>query len=767
MSPKHDSAKLELLEDLAARVRERLAAEQAPAAEGFVTGFYAQVSEGDLLSLNVEDLYGAALGEWHFVAQREPGHPKVRVFNPQLEEHGWQSTHTVIAVACEDMPFLVDSVRMAITRLGLAIHLLIHPLFHVERDPKGRLTGLDEHGAAEAVMHIQVDRCTDAATLHQVRDKILEVLGQVRLVVGDWPRMRERLQALLAGLQRNPPPVDEDELAETRAFLAWMDDHHFTLLGFREYAWAPDAQGGRLQAIPDSSLGILRRPRGESLDEAFDRLPADPRCTPSLVLITKTSQRATIHRDAYMDYVGIKRFDAAGNIAGELRFVGLFTAAAYIRPPRDIPLLRRRVANVLAQAGFPHASHSGKLLGHILDTYPRDDLFQIDEQQLLEHALTILDLEGRQRFRVLLRRDPYGRYFSCLVYIPRDRMDTQLRLRIQDILREALAGTSVDYALNLTDALLARLQFVVHVTPGTEPSVDVGVLEQRIAEAARSWSDDLQAALHEHFGEERGNRYFQRYRDAFPAGYREEFAVRMAVLDIDKIEQSAGPDVLGMSLYQPLEAPEDILHFRLIRREQVIPLSDALPMLENMGVRVVRERPYKVKPAGGAAMWIHDFGMRHGSDGVLDTGEVREVFQEAFARVWDGSAENDGLNRLVLSAGLSWREITVLRSYARYLKQTGSTFSQSYVEEAVTANPRIARLLVELFRARFDPVRRKGASGRSSRIVAHIQEALEGVASLDADRILRRFLDMVLATLRTNYFQPAADGSAKNYIAIK
>ncbi|HZC02778.1 MAG TPA: NAD-glutamate dehydrogenase domain-containing protein, partial [Gammaproteobacteria bacterium] len=442
---------------------------------------------------------------------------------------------------------------------------------------------------------------------------------------------------------------------------------------------------------------------------------------------------------------------------------------AYHSNPSAIPGLRQKLNRVLTRSGLLPNSHSGRALLFILETYPRDELFQASEDELYETALGILHLQERQRVRLFVRADPYGRFLSCLVFVPRDRYHTELRERMQAIFRTTFNAEEVDFTVALSEAALARIHFIIHTRPGSLPEYDARALEAQLVEASRSWQDKLHEALLEAHGEELGNDLFRRYREAFPAAYREDYTVRDAVYDIDRIEAALRGQRLEMNLYWPLEEMAgDVLRFKLYHPGTSIILSTVLPMLENMGVTVMDDRPYTIEPMGMPPLWIHDFGLKHTEKSEpLNADAFRPlVFQDAFAQVWKGTVENDGFNRLVLRANLNARAIVVLRAYAKYLRQTGSTFSQAYMEQALAHHPRIAERLIELFHARFDP-KREGHAEAVSMLSAEIEEALEGVASLDEDRILRGFLGVIQASLRTNYFQLDSQGLPKSYLALK
>jgi glutamate dehydrogenase len=770
---RHTTEFKELIDAVLAEVRQHVPAAQRSVVGEFVAQYYAGTAFEDLADSDVANLYGAALAHWNFLRTRTPGTPKLRVYNPQLEQHGWQSTHTIIEVATDDMPFLVDSVRMALNRRGLTTHLVIHPVMQLRRDDAGRVvdvlaSGVREDGSlTEAVMHLEVDRQTDQEILDSILAEIEAVLRDVSAAVEDWLPMREKLDAIISELKTNPPPVDARELEEGLAFLEWMSADHFTYLGYREYELVEVDGEEQMRAITESALGVRRDRSGGELSQSFASLPPEIRRQagePTLLLITKANVRATVHRPGYLDHVGIKRFDAEGKVTGERRFLGLYTVGAYSRRPRAIPLLREKVARVMLHAGYPHGSHAAKALINILETFPRDLLFQISDDELYATAMGILHLQERQRIRLFIHRDPFGRSYSCIVYLPRDRFNTEVRLAIQDLFAHYLGGHDIEFDVRLSESVLARLYFIVRVPPGFQADFDVPEIEARLREITRNWGDDLRGALLDHCGEERGLSLYRRYGAGLRSDYREHYVPRIAVHDIEQMETLAeGEHSLAMSLYQPLEAPDGLLQFKMFRAERPISLSDALPMLENMGLRVEEERPSEIQRADGACVWMHDFSMKYSGKDELDLDEIRDKFQETFARVWCRDVENDGFNRLVLRAKLGWREIVIIRAYCKYLRQAGWTFSHRYVQRALSINPHIAALLVQLFHARFDPERRCDTED----LLSEIHAALDAVEHLDEDRILRSLLGAILATLRTNFYQTGENGEAKPYLSFK
>ena len=731
-----------LTEAVCSRVREQLGSVDADLAEAFARQLYRWVAVEDVAERDPLDLYGLALGHFNFARERAPGTPKVRVYNPRFEDHGWQSTHTAVEIVTDDMPFLIDSVSMELNRRGFGVHLIIHPVLGVRRGDDGELleilpqppTDKPEPGVlAESVIHAEVARQTDPAKLHELELHLERVIAEVRAAVEDWAAMRSQALDVAADLRSAPLPASGEDVEETVAFLEWLEAHNFTFLGYREY----DADGPQ-----GPGLGILRGPlEGED---------AGPSPAPRLLTLTKANSRATVHRPSYLDYVGVKRFDADGNVIGERRFLGLYTHTAYRASPTEIPILRRRIATVLERAGFPHGSHNEKALLEILDTYPRDELFQISTDELFDVAMGILHLGERQRLRLFARRDPFGRFFSMLVFVPRDRFNTENRRRIEAILRNATSAASIDYTTRVSESVLVRLHFVAYVEPGLMPDFDAREVEMMLVAATRSWADDLQEALVEDLGEEHGGELFRRYADAFPAAYRADWVARSALADIVHIEELPKHEGLGISLYRPLEAGPRMLRAKLFRAGRALTLSDVLPLFENMGVEVADERPYPIVPSGADGVWIYDFGLTYPGAGDLDADGVRDSFQDAFVRAWRGEVENDSYNRLVLGAALTWREITVLRAIGKYLRQARITFSDRYVEQSLVAHPEIARLMVALFQARFDP--RRTDREDAEEVAARIEKAIDEVESLEEDQILRMFLDVIRAMLRTNYF---------------
>ncbi|WP_411127178.1 NAD-glutamate dehydrogenase [Streptomyces sp. x-19] len=814
MQTKLDEAKNELLAR-ATRVGESSPAGSKPPARGldpdtlagYLQRYYLHTAPEDLADRDPVDVFGAALSHYRLAEQRPQGTANVRVHTPTVEENGWTSSHSVVEVVTDDMPFLVDSVTNELSRQGRGIHVVIHPQLLVRRDVTGKLIEIldvngEVHGAGggrkatelphdavvESWIHVEIDRETDKDDLKQITADLLRVLSDAREAVEDWDKMRSTALRIADELPAEPIADDirAEEVEEARELLRWLSDDHFTFLGYREYelASAPCEDGTDedvLTAVPGTGLGILRSDpahresdAGHPVSPSFNRLPADARAKArehKLLILTKANSRATVHRPSYLDYVGVKKFDKAGNVIGERRFLGLFSSAAYTESVRRVPVIRRKVAEVLEGAGFTPNSHDGRDLLQILETYPRDELFQIPADQLRSIATSVLYLQERRRLRLYLRQDEYGRYYSALVYLPRDRYTTAVRLRLIDILKEELGGTSVDFTAWNTESVLSRLHFLIRVEPGTALSeltdADVDRVEARLVEAARSWADGFVEALTAEVGEERAAELLRRYAHAFPEGYKADNNPRSAVADLQHLEKLTGEPGhdIAVSLYEPVNAGPGERRFKIYRRGEPVSLSKVLPGLNRLGVEVVDERPHELRCADAPLAWIYDFGLRMPEH--LSGDDARERFQEAFTAVWTGAAESDDFNQLVLRAGLDWRQAMVLRAYAKYLRQAGSTFSQTYMEDTLSNNVHTTRLLVSLFEARMSPERQSAGTELIDGLLEELDGALDQVASLDEDRILRSFLTVIKATLRTNHYQRDGQGRPHSYLSIK
>jgi glutamate dehydrogenase len=754
-----------------ARVPRSGVRESAAVRQKFLRAYFRGVAEEDLAQRPPEALAAAALEHLKFGSlARRPGQALVKVFNPDSTRDGFQSAHTLVLIVTDDMPFLVDSLGIVFSRAEVAVHLIVHPVLSVERDRRGRLRGVrvererGEH--AESWQLYEIDRQIDASRVAELQERLTAALRDVRLAVADWLPMRQRARRLIESLERDPPPLPAAEVSEARRLLEWMRGRHFLFVGYRHYRLERGASADRIVPEPRTSLGILRGAkasavvlRGQLRARARDR---------ELLILTKSNSMASVHRATYLDYVGVKSFGARGEVAGEHRFLGLWTSAAYHLSPREIPVLRKKVDRVIDHFGLDPQSHDAKAVLNVLETYPRDELFQAPVEDLIRIARGVVNLYERRTVRLLARRDPFQRFYSLLIYVPRDRYSTEVRQRIEQIVLDGFGGTNVETQVQISDSNHARVHVVVRTDPADRRKVDLAGIEKRIAQAATTWTDRLRDVLVAKHDEAAVLALAHRYRRAFPLAYEEEVTPADALEDLADLEAlRSDPNSPRLNLHRPARQNPERVHLKIAKLGDPVPISDLLPMLENFGLRVIAERPYELAwPEGGAA-WIQDFELEPRDALRIDIARIESAFKEAFAAVWRGEIENDGFNRLLLATGLAAREIVVLRAYCRYLLQTGVPFSQVYMERTLAANPGIAKALVRLFQVYFEPRSAARAQSRSEKLVAEIRAGLNAVTSLDEDRILRGYLNVVRATLRTNFYQEDGAGRAKSYVSFK
>ncbi|HEX3912885.1 MAG TPA: NAD-glutamate dehydrogenase [Steroidobacteraceae bacterium] len=744
----------------------------------FLQGYFANVDTKDLAEHEPKELAGAALSHLMFAMQRGRT-ALVRVFNPTLREHGFVSAHTIIDVVNDDMPFLVDSISLALTERALTLHFLAHPVFAATRDRAGMLHGLQRRGGGakqpkqrlESFQHVEVDRIVDPAALKSLAAQIERSMRDVRVACADWTRMRAAARGAAQDLNSMSARLDAAELSETCALLEWMENRHFTFLGYREYRLKGRKGREMLEPVSATGLGILR-PGHRRTESATRVLSSDIRRqtrSRSLSLVTKANSLSTVHRPGYLDYVGIKQFDAKGRLMGERRFLGLWTSAAYNCNPREIPLLRQKVEQVAEHFALAPDSHDGKALQHVLESFPRDELFQASVAELNRIVRGIFGLQERPRVRVLLRRDPFHRFYSCLVFVPREKYNTQVRQRIERVIRDAFCAFSMESQVQIAESNLARIHIVARTAPTESTHIDADALERRVAGAVRSWLDSFKTALLARFDEAYGLQLYDRYALAFPAAYTEDFHGEAAALDVSLLESmEKEPARLHLDIYRPDPKRKEKFFLKIFRGQDAIPISDLLPMLENMGLKVIAERPYELDFGGGRHAWIQDLELVMQASPAIAFDALDREIKSAFTAVWTGRMDSDSFNQLTLSAGIPWRMVTVLRAYCRYLLQTGLPFSQGYIAQVLDNNAHVARLLSDLFCARFDPQLPPAARSKAlSRLGKDILSALEDVTRSDEDRILRALWNALSATVRTNAYQPYASGQLKEYLSFK
>ncbi len=790
----------------------------------FIEQLFGRVVPEDVVRYGPADLAMLAARAWDFVRERQAGAPKIRCETVTLSDSGERKAVTVVEIVNDDMPFLVDSVMGELSDRRLTARLVAHPVLAVRREgDKLIATGADAaDGARESFIHIHLDPIADEAARAEIVGALETVLGEVRLAVQDWRPMLERVNAIVAELKTNPPPLPVDEIAEAIQFLQWLLADNFTFLGVRNYVF----DGHALEPDHDSALGIMRArdlrvlKRGNELLEYTPEIMAFLK-EPRPLIVAKANIHARVHRRVYLDYIGVKRFDASGNLVGEQRIVGLFTSTAYTRAAHAIPYLRRKLAQVERRAGFDPGSHSGKALANVLEHYPRDELFQVDDDTLYHFALAILQLDERPRVRVLARRDRFDRFVSVLVYVPRERYDSAIRVKIGEYLAGVFNGRVSAYYPYFPEGPLVRVHFIIGRSGGPTSDVPRAKLESDVAAIVRTWTDGLNDALTLVYPPDKTRELFNRYRNAFSAGFHEAYAPTVATGDIRVIEGLSEQRPLGVDFHHRLEEEQRAVGLKVWSFARPLPLSERVPVLENMGFRVVDERTYHIEPEGREGVWFHDMLLERNDGGMIDLDQGKARLEAAFLMVMRGAAENDGYNALTLAGHLAWRDVALIRTLSRFLRQIRVPYSQDYMWTTLVKHAGIAGDIVELFHARFDPFLSSSFRGASQRvrpeagsminsasepgiqnnaqnarldsgprpsggpgmtgngsetearetqqknIAARIEEKLQAVQSLDEDRILRQFVNAVQAAIRTNFYQADKDGQAKPLIAIK
>ncbi|MEM6781670.1 MAG: NAD-glutamate dehydrogenase domain-containing protein, partial [Pseudomonadota bacterium] len=739
--------------------------------------FYDKVPADERLRLKAEE--GAVIAKTHFEMskKRKVGKPEIRFSRPSKPSEDTSKNITIVDIVQEDMAFIVDSVVAEVVRHKHTIDFLIHPMLKIKKSKSGQIETKantpDNTGDAESHMHIKLHGILTDIQVEELEMGLRNVLRDVDYATKDWLIMREKLREAQKTLVHAPKQYSDAMVEEYQAFLEYMYDNNFTLLGYREYKFAQKDRKLISSTVKGKSLGLLRDEiKPIYINEAragLTQAQQKMRKGQQPITISKSNKRSTVHRRVPLDVIAVKIFDKKGAVAGEMMFIGLFTSVTYSRSIIDIPYLRMKTAAVLDRAQFTPQSHDSKALKHILEKYPRDELFQITDEALYKHAISILRLQERPRIALYTRPDPFGRYISCLVYVPRERYDTRLRLTFIKILEEELGGRCTNFKVTQDDSPLSRVIFLIDINHlQNVPKFNEDDLEIKLMEAGRVWADRLKNALDKTpENEETTAQIIQTFGRAFPVNYHERYTPDEAIEDIQKIQQVIKTQSITLKLYQPENCDADKVRLKCYNLAEPIILSDILPILEHMGLKILAELPYEIKPAKAEeSIWIHDFLMDiPNKSHEISVQGIKEVFEEALHKILCGDMEDDKLNKLILRAQMPWRHISLLRAYVSYMRQTGVPFSRSYIERALTTHPDIASAIVSLFENLLNPQKQKKKNKAES--VAEIDHLMEKVSSLDFDRILRSFTRLVRATLRTNFYQSDKNGNPKSHISLK
>ncbi|BAH34539.1 NAD-glutamate dehydrogenase [Rhodococcus erythropolis] len=741
--------------------------------------FFTHIDEGDSDDVINGRSDRVLLAHLALGRQRTPGTAVWRVYRPS----GSEGLGAAVQIVTDDMSLLVESVTAMLNRQGVGISQFAHPILTVERDNAGNLISLGDSGIQESWMHVQLDSEVEYSDLDAIEAHLGKVLADVRQVVGDTPDMKA-LQLRVAdelesAAETASGRITPEEFSDTARLLRWMADGNYAVLGYRRFEGTKDGS----RTVAGSGLGVLR---SDAITEGPMSLPpvADLPDRPLLVL-TQGSFPATVHRAVYPYFVGVSILDDSGNIVGEHRFLGVFTVVALHENVLAIPLIERRVREVIARAGVDLHSYSGQAMLEVIQSFPRTELFSSDAETLFETVHAVHSIGLRRQVRLFVREDTFGRFVSCLVYLPRDRYTTRVRLAMQNLLWREFGPGTVDYTARVTENDLALLHVTIRRDPDSEPvHLDVSEANRErvqalLTEVSRSWDDRINDLVRDIPGVD--PELVQRYSRVLPDGYKEDFEPSRALADIARLEALA-PGAIDVLLYRAVDSAPGAWRFTLFVGGDGISLSQVLPVLQSLGVEVLDERPHVVQRLDGVQCWIYDFGLSVPADlrasveidldaqVPLETStapltEVQKRFTAAFGAVWFGRAEADRFNELVLRAGMSWRQAVVLRAYAKYLRQATFPYSQFHIEGIALTHPQTAFALVQLFEAMFDPEKQDDI--RVAELDEQLRASIDEVLSLDADRILRGMFSLVKATLRTNFYVVDADGRSRDYLSVK
>ncbi|MEM1046373.1 MAG: NAD-glutamate dehydrogenase [Pseudomonadota bacterium] len=778
MALQEEEQKAGLIKKVATRIK---AGKGASKLGDFARGFFAQGAAEDLLLYEPDELAAIAADAWKTLSAHTPGSHAVRIVNPDFGKVG--ETHratTIVELVNDNMPFLVQSVLGEIREAGLDVRLVLHPIFVLTGKKKGTWTGVrpDDGDAPDSAprvscIQIHVKRVHSDQVRASLEANLNSLLEAIRVSVEDWGGMRQRLAESIARFRYSPPPVQAAELAEAIQFLEWLDDDNFTFLGMREYTFSGGAKSGKLQRGDAPGLGLLRDPAVRVLRRGSEMVTITPEVReflmrPEPLFISKANVKSRIHRRVHMDYIGVKLYNDKGKLRGELRIIGLFTATAYTRSAKTIPFVRQKVDRIMQRAAFDPESHSGKALENVLESYPRDEFFQVDDDTLYDFSMAILRLNERPRVRVLPRRDRFDRFVSILTFVPREKFFTSVRVRIADLLKTIYDGRLSAWYVTFLEGNLVRVHFIIGRDSGQTPNPDRADIESEVQRIISTWEDGLQDLLDREKPAE-AMALFSRYGQAFNAAYREQYNAESALADMDHLENLSPDAPTSIGMYRRPEDAPDTTALKVFNLRRPIPLSSRVPILENMGFRVINERTYKVEPQSedGQRFYLHDMTLVRADGEAVDLDEARQRIVDLFMAVWRQQAENDGFNALAIKAGIAWRDIAIIRALARYLRQVRIPYSQDYMWGTLSRFPHIAATLAELFRDRFDPDFTGDRDVRSEALRQDIETELEAVSSLDDDRIIRRFTNLILGILRTNVFQTGEGGDPVATFAFK
>lgn len=772
----------EFLDELDHYASQKLPATELEPVKALARRFFNHYPLEELVGRRLDDVFGALYQWWRFIQEYDGVEPKLHLFNPSITDDGWVCPHTLLVVLQKDMPFLVDSIRIELNRRNIAIYSLKSTVLSLQRNAQHRWVSFADEGAVagepfhkESLIVMEISAHTNPEEMAAISTSLRGVLREVECVVRDYQPMRAAALALEQNLMYAHKAPAASAVQESRAFLHWLTEDKFTFLGYAEYEFHEIDGKKTLVEMPAQRLGIfsLRNASSQSTPhlamDHFNEGMARFHLVPQVITFSKSSNRARVHRHAYSDYVIVKRFNTDGDVIGEARFIGLYTSPVYTMNTREIPLISTKVAHLIERTGLDENSHDGKNFRQLIETFPRSELFLSSGTELYETLTGILRINERAMVRLFMRRDPFGKFINFIIYVPRDNFSTKIRMQIQQLIGDAIGSHDCEFTTYLSESVLARVYLVFKIDGAMPASIDVAALQAGTVNITRSWPDSLHTALLEVHGEEMSAQLLRDYRDAFPSAYQDHYDARTAVQDIQSIAELSEQQTIALSVYHSPDAESaELINFKIFHRQHTLALSDVIPVLENLGFRVVSESAFDIRMREGMTIWLHDFKLAHQFSSSIDLHAIKNQLMSAFAAIWSGQAESDSFNALITTVGLRWREVVMLRAYAGYMHQTLFPFSASYIALALTTQAMLTHKLVELFSLRFDPdLVDDTTAERVNTVRNDILQRLDAVVNLNDDRIIRRFLALIENTLRTNFYQRENGEKAKPYLALK
>ena len=744
----------------------------------YIKIFYLQSVGKDFIGYSDEDLFNLAFLSFEFFSQKPVNNFKIRLSNPNKNQNGFDCNYTIVDIINDDMPFLVDSVVMQFDNCGIEIKNILHPILTAKRSADGKIISFVKEGdiANESIMQLHLARISDDQ-IDSLKLRLTEILETVKMVVGDWRGMINLAKKSSHNFRQQNAKIAVDnkaannvgfDIAEAANFIDWIVDNKFIFLGAIEFDIEHNGDNYSYKEVLNSRLGIYKSQYEITKPTIVNVSPKEIEGVvghPYLVEILKSRYKSQIHRYTNAERIRIQKFDDNGKVVGEYRFIGLFASSVYYQNPKSIPIICKKIEQVTARSGYSKNSSNFKDLLSTLESYPRDELFQIEQDDLLRIATGIVAISGRSLVRMFVRYDKFSRFVSCLIFIPRDNFNTALREKVQNLVAEAYCGEISDVFVQIADSNLTRLHLVVRTDSGIA-NVNVDELEQRLIKVCRLWSDEFKDEVIA-FNDDKAKEILALYQDAFSISYTNRFNPKDAIIDVEQINQSLDSGLICCNLYRANGAISDNIELKIYSPENKLLLSEIMPILDSFGFNVVLEHTYLVSPKGKKNVWIHYFNLNLGLCNAQLTEEIRVNFIETITKIWLRETKIGHFNRLVVASGLNWRQIYLLRAYSKYLYQIGLRYSQNQLSDVLVKYCDLTKLLVDLFEAKFNPGFVANRSESIADIASKIKDGLDKISDVTEDNVIRRFFNIVQETLRTNFYQKTPDGKSKNYLSFK